>query len=56
MIDEKELRHRFWMFEHYMTAKKWDSLDVHADEGLRSVAAFIEFVTTGDVTFDDEEE
>lgn len=58
-ITQNELNDKYWEFENYMTYGRWDELGdaygdgISADDGLKSVSAFIEFCCTGKVTDDD---
>lgn len=54
-----DLRTYQWMFENYMTANRWDTCcaeGIYADDGVRAVSCFLEFVETGHVTDDDGKE
>ena len=55
-MSQSELNVMFWEFDLYMTAERWDSLDVYEGDGLKAVSAFIEFCCTGKVTDDECEE
>lgn len=49
----RELRELQRQFEDYMTWNRWDtccSEGIYADDGVRAVACFLEFVETGRVT------
>ena len=52
----KELRDMQRDFEDYMTTNRWDTCcieGIYADDGIRAVSMFMEFIETGRVTDDD---
>lgn len=53
VIDEEAfaayLQQKQYEFEKYMTASKWDVLDIYEDEGLEAVSAFVGFVIDGTI-------